>query len=1013
MANEYRPLDERNKTIVIDFETRSAADIRDVGADKYAEHRTTEVLCLAYTLGQSKQTKILTPDSGSTLTKADEQPLWVRERYWEKGYVIEAWNVGFEIAIWRNVCVSKLGWPDIPDEYWRDTMLQAAVCALPLSLGGCGAALQLDVQKDEEGKSVMMKLSRPRSQNEDGTWEFYERPVPEDYLKLRSNGRPLTKAQVNALDKVAHDFEVLYNYCVDDVRSEREIMYALPPVTDTELKHWQHTMLINKRGVHVDEAVVDTAIKMIREYEEYQNEIVEKVTAGAVLKASNVAGIKAWMETFGVFTDSVDKAHVIELLKRANLPDPVKKVLEIRQALGKASTTKLKKFKATLCRDNRFHNTLRHHGATTGRFTSVGSVQTQNLPRGDLSIEQIEAVFTILRRGGSWKELCGFGNPMDVLSSCLRAFIIPKPGCRFLSADFANIEGRGVAWLSSEESKLEKFRAFDNGVGEDIYKSTAAGILNKSIADITKEERQAYGKVPELACLAPETQILTNKGYCAILDLSTDHLVWDGVEFVKHEGVICKGMKQVINLNGVRLTPNHKILVGSFWVEARQLASSLNTQLRALETGSESLPYVDLNLGKRVVAKSALFSATVEVIHTSLLSPIFTKGSKPNAKNVGISRFINGLKNTTDMRIFAPTPIIADVSLTGTQQPKVGATTLKTQCIPTMVDAGSNVNLLTGESFLNMPSRWLAGITQNWRWTASTLTVIMKPETYASFLVKKTKTIVERCKYYKKRWTNKLGGSRTSSLVYDIVNAGPRNRFTIKTKDGGHLIVHNCGYMGGAGAFKAMAKTYGVQLADDEISSIVKGWRDIHPNIMSFGYQNYNVVMQVIRTGNPSTIGPITHYLEDLFLCTRLPSGRVIRYAYPRIERVTTPWGEEKLGITFMTMKKPQNAHKEVVLDTDDDIGDAKWIRIQASPGLLTENYTQAIARDIMVEAAYRCEFEYGYPITMSIHDELVAEVPEGHGSLEEFERVMAQNPEWAPDLPIACEGWEGYFYRK
>lgn len=261
----YTPLNERDKTIVIDFETRSAADISVVGADKYAEHPTTDVLCLAYTLGQSKQVKILTPRSGSVVTEFDEMPIWVKERYWEKGYLVEAWNVGFEMAIWRNICVKRLGWPDIPTRAWRDTMVQAAVCALPQSLGACGAALQLPIQKDEVGKTVMMKLSRPRTKKGTTPVEFWEKPKQSDYKRTRidakGNERPLLKSQINALDKVAADFETLYSYCVDDVRAEREIMYSLPPLTNTELEHMQHTLEVNERGIYVDEREVDVAVK--------------------------------------------------------------------------------------------------------------------------------------------------------------------------------------------------------------------------------------------------------------------------------------------------------------------------------------------------------------------------------------------------------------------------------------------------------------------------------------------------------------------------------------------------------------------------------------------------------------------------------------------------------------------------------------------------------------------------------------------------------------------------------
>jgi DNA polymerase len=136
----------------------------------------------------------------------------------------------------------------------------------------------------------------------------------------------------------------------------------------------------------------------------------------------------------------------------------------------------------------------------------------------------------------------------------------------------------------------------------------------------------------------------------------------------------------------------------------------------------------------------------------------------------------------------------------------------------------------------------------------------------------------------------------------------------------------------------------------------------------------------------------------DALYC-RLPSGRYVTYHKPRLAP-SSRW-EGQLELTFEGWNtNPKN-------------GPMGWIRMQTFAGRLFENVVQAVARDIMAHAVVNLE-RAGYPLVLRVHDELVAEVPCGFGSVEEFETIMGQLPAWAAGWPIrAAGGWRGKRYRK
>lgn len=447
----------------IDLETYSSVPIAKAGAQKYIQSPDFEILLFAYSL-DGGDVQIIDLAQGELL------PQWLASALSDPQYIKHAYNASFE---WG--CLSKF-MGTLPIDQWRCTMFHGLYCGYTAGLDATGKALGLpaDKQKLSTGKALIRYFCVPcaPTKTNGGRTRNYPRHDPAKWALFKE-------------------------YCIGDVTTEMEILHRLEnfPVPPELEKQWQTDVLINARGVAVDMDMVRGALWIGETTRDQLTE--EAVTLSGLDNPNSVKQLMQWLEEeLDEELTDLRKDTVSRLLNGNLTNDTARRMLEIRQELGKTSTKKYNAIEAAVCADGRVRGLLQFYGANrTGRWAGR-LVQVQNLPR--TYVEPLPLARDLVKRWETASLRALFGSVPDTLSQLIRTSFVAEPGNALVDADFSAIEARVISWLAGESWRLDVFRTHGK-----IYEASASQMFGVPLERIKKGNPEyalrQKGKVAELA----------------------------------------------------------------------------------------------------------------------------------------------------------------------------------------------------------------------------------------------------------------------------------------------------------------------------------------------------------------------------------------------------------------------------------------------------------------------------------------------------------------------------------
>ena len=433
----------RNNIMFVDYETRSFADLPKIGAWRYSEHESTEIIVMCYKLLGSPVVEHWIPGQPIPDLIKNHKGLFCCH------------NVNFELAISINVLsvVPRMCDPN----NWIDTSAMARQSGLPRSLEDVGNVLNLTEQKLDIGKKLIRKFSMPVKKK---GHIFFNTPTKEE-------------------------FEQFLIYCKQDVVVTEKVFLCLSKLSNYDIDYnvFKQDTRVNTQGIPVDMIGLNKILTIINE----KKELAEKEALNKFgVNVKSPKQVKDFLKAKGIIVENAQEATITNIYNTTMDPE-IKGLCEYRLFLAKASTSKFQSLADRVSPDGYIRQTLVYHGAHTGRWSGKG-FQPHNMAKTNTNEQEIEELLK------SFSVDTPMADMVLASKKILPGLIQAPPGYKFLFGDFAAIEARGVAFVSGCKVLIDLFKA-----AGPIYETMAGRIYNKAIADVNKKERQ-LGKQAILGC---------------------------------------------------------------------------------------------------------------------------------------------------------------------------------------------------------------------------------------------------------------------------------------------------------------------------------------------------------------------------------------------------------------------------------------------------------------------------------------------------------------------------------
>jgi len=445
----------------IDLETYSDVDLVTCGVYRYIEG-DFHILLFAYAFDDDDVRCV-------DMACGEQLPQEVVDAIHDKSIIKAAWNAQFE-----RICLSKYFDIQLSPDDWQCSMVWAASLSLPLKLKNAAEVLKTGEQKDDVGERLIRYFSIPCK-------------------PTKSNGGRTR----NLPEHAPEDWALFKSYCIQDVRTERDIRYRLEkfPLLPQEWNYYHMDQRINDRGVLIDKELVQQAIICDMALSEAMTKKAYALTG--LENPNSVSQLKAWLDERGIEVESLGKKDVSALiadLDKHSIDTEALDMMKLRLQMAKSSVKKYQAAERYICTDGRAHGLFQFSGANRTQRWAGRGIQLQNLPQNHIAT--LDEARDLVKMGCFDMIEVLYGNTPDILSQLIRTMLIAKPGYIFIIADFSAIEARVLAWLAGEQWRLDAFIA-----GQDIYCASASQMFGVPVVKhgINGELRQK-GKVAELAC---------------------------------------------------------------------------------------------------------------------------------------------------------------------------------------------------------------------------------------------------------------------------------------------------------------------------------------------------------------------------------------------------------------------------------------------------------------------------------------------------------------------------------